>query len=210
LGSFIGFAAFFILVTVFFLTILWWLWKWRSNNIFYDKAWSASYVIQEIHISVQEFSRYGKPEKVFDSWTALTPTCVKLNVDASWNHYSQRMGGSGVLHDSLSRWLLGYTCNGRATSPLHAELIAFDVGIRHSWSLGYRVIICESDCAELVNLVTLNSNIGRHWLKDIIVNLRTALTWEWEITINHIPRGRNEIADALARHGLQHFSPSRV
>lgn len=52
-------------------------------------------------------------------------------------------------------------------------------------------------------MLTSNNDVQNYWHGDEIEMVRAVLARSWSVTINHIPRERNIVADALAKLALQ-------
>lgn len=61
------------------------------------------------------------------------------------------MGYGGVVRDSSEQWVHGFFggCNGG--SPLLAKLLALKASLEMTWDCGQRMVICETDCKEIVD-----------------------------------------------------------
>jgi len=144
------------------------------------------------------------------AWTAPPIDAVKLNVDGSWVEVLNRMRGGGIIKDDYGIWLSGFSCNADGGNALHVELLAMEVGLRHAWELGYKDIHCEFDCTEVVNLLSNNTDVQFHWLRDIIMRIRSMLEWNWIVTVTSVNREFNQVDDALAKQGVQYGLPLRI
>ncbi|KAK7279942.1 hypothetical protein RJT34_25003 [Clitoria ternatea] len=65
-----------------FIFCLWWLWKWRCNLIFEEKAWEANFVILQIWTSMAEARRNRMVTDTLISWQPPEQPTVKINADA--------------------------------------------------------------------------------------------------------------------------------
>ncbi|XP_019433682.1 PREDICTED: uncharacterized protein LOC109340441 [Lupinus angustifolius] len=113
------------------------------------------------------------------------------------------MGWGGVLRDHDGRWISGISGSGNDGCPLLAELLAIQHGLQHAWQLGYRRIDCETDYLEVVELINGDLNVCNHWYIDIILSIRGMWLWHWDLSLTHISRDSNMVADALAREASE-------
>ncbi|KAL6512028.1 hypothetical protein OROGR_021625 [Orobanche gracilis] len=80
---------------------------------------------------------------------------TKLNIDGSFTSVNgNKMDFGGVMRNDKGPWLFGLVGHSRGGTPFVAESLALLHGLKIAWSKGYRSIICETDCAELVKAVT--------------------------------------------------------
>ena len=86
------------------------------------------------------------------------------------------------------------------------EVYALKAGIQLGWDLGYRNLIYEVDCGELVNLLQNRSQIQFHRLRNFLLDICDLLDRDWTIVVNQISREANSVADWLAKYGATHSS----
>ncbi|KAF1895774.1 hypothetical protein Lal_00037890 [Lupinus albus] len=92
------------------------------------------------------------------------------------------MNGGGVLRDYEGKWLFGFSANFSVGSPILAELMGMDQGLRLAWNLGYKQITLESDCLESVQII----------LEDIHIRLQQ---------IGKVVYEANQVADYMSKLG---------
>ncbi|XP_057432793.1 uncharacterized protein LOC130725593 [Lotus japonicus] len=97
---------------------------------------------------------------------------VELCTDGSRPHDSHEIGGGGVLRDRDGRWLTGFAAFWGVGDVLMSELRALHEGLKLVWDLGYRRVVCRSDCMELVGLVTGVQEVDQYWQRDLIQQVR--------------------------------------
>ncbi|KAK9019532.1 hypothetical protein V6N11_054050 [Hibiscus sabdariffa] len=107
-----------------------------------------------------------------------------------------------LLGDSLGTstmtesWALGAV--GRC-SVLMAELWVLHDMLVRAWSFGFRWIVIEIDCLEVIQILqrTSHSLSGNN----LIASIRYWTDHNWELVIRHIPRTCNMLADKLSTWG---------
>ncbi|XP_057445074.1 uncharacterized protein LOC130737347 [Lotus japonicus] len=143
---------------------------------------------------------------------------VTLYTDDNWKGDVDRMGGGGVIRDGNGRWISGYARTLRAGDAFKTELMSFHKGLLHTWELGFRHVVCYVDCLELQEVLTSIRDVQTYWHRDVIEMIRAVLARCWTVTINHVTRDGNVVADALAILAIQEgwdwkvwsFPPSMV
>ena len=109
--------------------------------------------------------------------------------------------------DANGNWISGFSVSLCHGSAFLSELLALEHGLRLAWELGYRSIICATDCQEAIT--ALNTvDVSSYWACHTIRRVKSLLSQDWSVTIEAIPRDKNAIADALAckasRDGSSH------
>ncbi|XP_057458837.1 uncharacterized protein LOC130749483 [Lotus japonicus] len=127
------------------------------------------------------------------------PGFVELSVDGSMVLETDTVGGGGVVQDGDGRWISRFAVAFGVGDAFLAELRALYEGLRHVWELGFRKVVCFTDCVELVDVVTGAQNVCHFWHRDVIMQVREMLQSSWQISVRHISRERNMVADALAK-----------
>lgn len=112
------------------------------------------------------------------AWQPPSNGKVKLNVDGIWHPTRNKMGGGGVLRDHVGRWISGFTSFRGQGAPFLAELLALDQGLQHTWNLGYRDVVCESDSLEVVTSVAAQEDVNTHLYKAEIMQVREKVQWK--------------------------------
>nr|KYP57228.1 hypothetical protein KK1_003486 [Cajanus cajan] len=103
------------------------------------------------------------------------------------------MGTGGVIRDCVGRWLFGFANFARTGDPFKAELTAV---------VGLRNIICETDCAEVIEACESLVSLERWQVyADLVRALKELLSRNWLISIRWIPREINKVAHTLAGWG---------
>ena len=119
--------------------------------------------------------------------------CSKLNACFT--------AGGGILRDSNSKWIGGFLINIGMCDAIGAELWAVLQGMTLAWDRGYRFVTVEVDSSIVV--LWLN---GKSECKSMHANLVFAclevLKRDWLVTVTHVFRETNQVADRLANIAL--------
>ncbi|KAJ1394706.1 Ribonuclease H domain [Sesbania bispinosa] len=116
------------------------------------------------------------------------------------------MGIGGVLRDHEGRWIDGFSACIADGDPLRAELLATKEGLILAWSKGITYLICETDSLEVVQSLDNYMESSMHPHKDIPSFIKKLLQKEWQVSIIHVFREANLVADKLSRLGDPSFS----
>lgn len=188
------------------LVFLWLLWYRRNLAIFQQKFFNDDYWIVKCKDTVADLLRFaGKEENerkhgipaVSQRWRPPEEGCIKVNSDARVSN----MGWTGlgvvgrdtngdVIFAAVKRVMTNWT-------PLVAEAQSMLFGLCIAKEQGWRRICCESDCLQLVNLVTSGAvsdfRVG-NTIDDILDFSSVLESLEW----NHVHRNLNSVAHTLA------------
>lgn len=116
------------------------------------------------------------------SWQKPDPGVIKLNVDGSRVDASGRIGAGEVLDPEIWGLYSGFKL---ASENNSAKLII------------------ESDFAILVKLI-LDSDVALHPLGSIVLSCRALMDKFDYVSLRHIFRECNKVADSLAKNSLNH------
>ncbi|CAA7045230.1 unnamed protein product [Microthlaspi erraticum] len=130
-------------------------------------------------------------------WTRPPQGWMKCNFNAG----NANSNAGWIIRDSNGVFKgCGYARNDKPTSALEGELQALIVAMQSTWRRGYRKIIFEGDCKQLVDLMNKDSlHFGLYnWLVE---------AWFWktkfeEARIAWVPREANRVADKLAKQNI--------
>ncbi|XP_057444774.1 uncharacterized protein LOC130737021 [Lotus japonicus] len=79
------------------------------------------------------------------------------------------------------------------------ELLAIQKGLNHVWEMGYKSVVCYTDCIQATEVLGMNFDIANYWHREEIETIRGLLQRNWRVIISHVDREDNQVADALAR-----------
>ncbi|KAJ1383752.1 putative ribonuclease H protein [Sesbania bispinosa] len=112
-----------------FIPFLWWQWRWHNQFVFDPSPWSIEVVLQQLYISLAEFSMFAEFHRLFnhpDSTSRWMPPEVswsKINVGGSFLPQSNSMGAGGLVRDSSGNWISGFSSFDGDGDVLLSELI---------------------------------------------------------------------------------------
>lgn len=133
-------------------------------------------------------------------WCSTLPNSVVVNVDESVLGTPSRGGYGGCLRTFARRWIRGFFGFDTATDILCLELMAIFRGLVMAWDMGYRVVECQSDSLDAVNLA-LSPPIARHLYEALLLDIRDMLERPWTMKLGHTLREGNACTDHLTKHG---------
>ena len=198
---------------------LWWIWKTRNERVFNNNAWPFQYIIRQILHDAKHWKSWALHSQENTAMLQDVPRrkVPCLFVDGSWNTGLKRMDCGGMLTDVDGNWLSGFSVSFGHGNAFLSELLAIEHGLRLAWNLGYRELVCATDCRDAITaLNTLDTT--SFWASHTLSRIKDMLHWDWTVTLESISRNNNLVADALAcaasRDGSPHcvwrFPPSFV
>ncbi|KAJ1402257.1 Ribonuclease H-like superfamily [Sesbania bispinosa] len=170
-----------------FVASIWWIWHWRVNTILDHKPWDINFVIRQILLFRTDIKQCGEAGRALLAsdylahiWCPPTLGFFKLNIDGCWSKNPSCMGIGGVLRDHEGCWVEGF-------------LVCFVGGITF--------LICETDSLEVVENLNNYVESPLHPHKDILSHIKELLRKDWQVSIVHVFREANMVADKLSRLG---------
>ncbi|XP_021728049.1 uncharacterized protein LOC110695134 [Chenopodium quinoa] len=139
-------------------------------------------------------------------WAPPHKGYFKLNTDGSWVGINDA-GGGGVLRCDKGLWQLGYAAKYNALSPAATELLAIKDGLLSAWAREIKFLELETDAAELKRMLEDPDSFKDHELGNIIRDVASILSRNWKVSIFHVSRCANGVADKLAAMGRTKVSP---
>lgn len=136
-------------------------------------------------------------------WQKPEPGVIKLNVDGSRSGNSGKIGAGGVIRNDIGSWIKGFQVNLGIGDVLDAELWGLYYGLKLAIDNNMDNLEIESDSAILVKLV-LDSDISVHPLGSIVSCCRALMGRLNLVSLKHIYRECNMVADSLAKNSLNH------
>ncbi|KAL6542007.1 hypothetical protein OROGR_011493 [Orobanche gracilis] len=109
------------------------------------------------------------------------------------------MGFGCVMRNDHGQWLFGVVRHNSGGSPFLTEALTLLHGFRQAWNRGYTAIVYESDCMELVDVLT---EAGSERFIGTIRDIKSMILHDWDTSIVWSPRESNRAADWLAASGL--------
>ncbi|XP_057418881.1 uncharacterized protein LOC130713097 [Lotus japonicus] len=111
-----------------------------------------------------------------------------------------RGGLGGCFRSTEGKWMGGFFGYRDDACILHLELLGIHQGLTLAWERGYRVVECQSDSLDAVNLI-LSVPPSRHLYASLIWDIKDLLSRTWMVKLHHTLREGNACADFLAKHG---------
>ncbi|XP_037467265.1 uncharacterized protein LOC119339240 [Triticum dicoccoides] len=138
---------------------------------------------------------------------------LKLNFDGSSKYGESRYASvgafGGVFRDLEGRFVLGYAGRiGNATSSV-AELVALKRGLELALQNEWRDICIEGDCKAAVEAITSRVRVRASKDKEQFRAITAMLPRLRKVTVTHVGRKRNTVADSFAELGHE-AGPQRV
>ncbi|XP_043693137.1 uncharacterized protein LOC122643588 [Telopea speciosissima] len=139
------------------------------------------------------------------NWIPLSPSWVKLNVDAAWTKGTKKGGIGNIIRDHLGIPLLAYSVGVLCDLAFMAEAIAICSGLLLAANGGFKKVLVESNCYPLIKqLSSSDSELAIISIHHDIVQLRKSFD---DCSFSFVPRTTNTVADTLARSALSVESP---
>ncbi|KAJ4781348.1 Ribonuclease H-like superfamily protein [Rhynchospora pubera] len=189
------------------IAIMWQIWKDRCKECFEGKKYwppntlaAANAILFNIQAAEMHFST---PQKVVQE---LPPKTSSLCwVDASWLHSGTNGTGMAMLLFQSDKLLQYWIATGTATSPFHAELLAFEKAIQISIDLNVIDCTFKTYCLELKRVMNDETNVSQVEWQVYHEAVNVKLLWDggkkgrnWNCT--HVGREANVLADKMAKY----------
>ncbi|KAL6228485.1 hypothetical protein ACLB2K_002435 [Fragaria x ananassa] len=137
------------------------------------------------------------------SWCKPPENFYKLNIDGSRSSSSGCIGAGGVLRDHLGIWIDGFQVYLGTSEVLDVEAWGLFFGLRMVAMHNIVNLEIESNSAVLVQLM-LKSDTGVHPLGSLLDSCSVMMSKLLNVSIKHIFRECNMVADALAKNSINH------
>ena len=161
---------------------------------------SPDVVINSIATDWLKANQSGEEGLLPIRWMEPNEGWVKVNVDGSRNNDSGMIAAGGVLRNHGKNWLQGFVTNKGVGSIIEAELWGLYEGLLMAWNSGYKKVLVESDCLEVVQLMHKVTK-PNHPCFSIIQSCKNLMLADWDCSVNHVYREGNKLADGLASMG---------
>lgn len=134
-------------------------------------------------------------------WETPNQSFYKLNSNGAACTMTGASGYGGVIRDSNGNWIVGYTGSSKHITSLHMELMGFLQGLRLAHLCQLTPLEVVVDAQEVMHLLKADNLFYSHILNDC----RSALHQLADPHVTHIYREQNQVADAMAKHGLMEY-----
>ncbi|XP_057450825.1 uncharacterized protein LOC130742741 [Lotus japonicus] len=135
---------------------------------------------------------------------------VRVMVDGSWNPATLRMGCGIIVKDVFGNWVSGLSMSFGTSTTFVAEILAFEQGLKHCWDLGFKDVVCCTNCSGVQHVLHSMVVADSFWAREDIERVRALLRRDWKLLMVHIPRGSNTATDLLARQAARDGSSCRT
>ncbi|KAK8477581.1 hypothetical protein V6N11_008347 [Hibiscus sabdariffa] len=170
-------------------------WHWDSKRIFTSKS-TYSRLVQH----PGDFRRSIKEDVSLATlllrWQAPQEGLIKINTDAAVARSDRLTTIGGVFRDHTGKWIFGFYWKIGVSTVLIAELWVIHNALRQAWDRGLCKINLESDCLDTVRI--LNGQSTSLLGNGLVATILNLLRYDWTVSINHINRVCNGVADRLA------------
>lgn len=174
--------------------------------IFEDSPWSLEVAWRRVcHEHDEVIEVMGEDAQDADCWLESRwqlpmPGSIKLNVDGSFRDMSGTGGVGGLARDAHGNWLFGFIAHTGGGNALTAEAEALLLGMKLVWDRGYREVMVEVDCAELLH--GIEDEDSRQFLP-VLSEIKQLRDRAWNISVVRVSRECNAPADFLAKMGAR-------
>ncbi|KAL4290899.1 hypothetical protein GQ457_14G017950 [Hibiscus cannabinus] len=121
---------------------------------------------------------------------------VRVNVDASVNIADGKAAIGCLFLNDQGSWINFFVRDVGRCSVLIVELWAVQDGLAQAWTLGFRRVVIDSDCLEVIKILkqSYHALIGNNLVESILHLTQR----EWQVVFRHVSRYQNAISDRLA------------
>ncbi|XP_038726424.1 uncharacterized protein LOC120017318 [Tripterygium wilfordii] len=164
---------------------------------------SLRHIFSKSHYSSSP-PQHSPPLPASSHWIPPPVGRLKINVDAAWSVINSYAGVGAVVRDANGVILASsFKRIPSAGGSLYAEATAFLFGIELAVALNITSFILEGDALIIVS--DLNSNRTVLAPYGSCVDAALLLLQDCHCEIVHTSRSNNQLADSLARHGMNCF-----
>ncbi|CAN1812173.1 Putative ribonuclease H protein At1g65750, partial [Linum perenne] len=120
--------------------------------------------------------------------------------DGSVQADDSKAASGGLIRNSEGRCLHAFCTNLGKCSIMRAELRGIIISLQIAWENGFRKVDARIDSQAILTLIKDNESATHQHVVDI-ADLQELIKHDWEVTISHIYREGNFVADYLANLG---------
>ncbi|KAL5758729.1 hypothetical protein ACOSP7_021340 [Xanthoceras sorbifolium] len=193
-----------------FLVAVWLLWTRRNLFVHESVCLSTDSVWSKAVAYVQDFDvacAQKAPPSVssgsgLQCWVPPPPDVFKLNVDAAFDKLNSKIGLGMVVRNAGGDVVLAAALSFKGgTSVVVGEAQAVLEGILLAGNRGFRPLLVESDCLNVVNLCNSNITVLCE-IGNVVTDIKLALGWFEVLSIGFVPRVSNSVGHGIARWAL--------
>lgn len=133
---------------------------------------------------------------------------VKVNVDGAVARSNRKAGCGGVIRGHWGEWLMGFSQPLGLAEVEVAEEWAILLGLRLAWDEGYKKVMVESNSKLLVEKLLDSRQDDNN--SSVFFQIRSMLSSNWEVKLQHVCRSQNTLANAMAKEGISFSFVSSV
>ncbi|KAE8685335.1 hypothetical protein F3Y22_tig00111099pilonHSYRG00216 [Hibiscus syriacus] len=156
-----------------FGVMIWCIWTRRNQVNFYKETTAfegitprntriKEEITRALHNRVVRQRVQERPGVGGISWEAPPTDWVKLNTDGGWRSDSGWATCGGVFRNSDADWILGFSQKIGCCTVVDVELWGIFSGLTIAWNHGFRKVIVESDCMDVVAVLQGNKRMESH------------------------------------------------
>lgn len=176
------------------------------NNDWVDVNFKLEHIIKNLEeYSIRAHRHLGKlkgitvvKDDMVVRWRKPIGNAIKLNMDGSVNQRTGMAGLGCTARGEKGQWLVGETRSMGLVSPLKAELLATDYGLKMCWRRSYNSLELEYDSMEAINLV-LGEKDGEGDVAELVQSCRKLLGRPWDVQIKHVLKEANVASEKLEK-----------
>ncbi|CAN1827943.1 Putative ribonuclease H protein At1g65750 [Linum perenne] len=186
----------------------WILWRARNERAFQEATTSPDAILEQVKfwqgiiLNAQEMAAQtrnltsGVREMSEICWTPAPNPWTTLNTDGSLLS-TGLAGAGGVLRTNGGQVICAFSVNLGRCSITRAEIRGVVEGMQVAWDIGIRKLAIQSDSTTAIRILHDGSRLD-HQHANLTRRFRNMLGWNWEVTLSHVYRESNFLADSLA------------
>ncbi|XP_028781415.1 uncharacterized protein LOC114737630 [Neltuma alba] len=193
--------------------VCWWLWRCRNLTIFKGKWITNEAVIANANALITNLSEVQKHLSTVplqgvrrveapNRWQPLEEGWIKLNVDGAFSAITDSVACRGAMRNSAGNFLRGFIYKLDEGDALSAKLWTCLHGLKIAWDDGHRNVILESGATNVIELLNVEPKVC-HADYNVLQEVRTLLSRNWNVRLGYVNRECNKAADFLAKRGLE-------
>ncbi|CAN1853507.1 Putative ribonuclease H protein At1g65750, partial [Linum perenne] len=133
-------------------------------------------------------------------WKVGPSDCITINTDGSVLQPHSQAAAGGILRTYLGHPVSTFAANLGRCSIMRAELRAAEIELMIAWDKGYKKVHLQLDSLAAVQILSKADNTD-HQHGSLACQFFEMILWDWEVSIEHIFRESNFLADSLAAKG---------